>query len=581
VHVHRAAARRDRVGRAAARAWPLFRLAQGLALDADAVRHLGPAGVGRLADALDAFDADARGAVRLVALEGAWRDQVGAALVARGGFAGGPLRDRPTLQVVTCIDDREESLRRHLEEQLPTVETFGTAGFFGVPMLYHPLGHDVASARCPVVVTPVHTVREELRPGAVRPAPSLAARLFGLVGVAVPENVATRLAFTAHAPRPDRSREVPQEGFTDDEQIDAVHASLLGIGLVRPAPLVVVLGHAGSSVNNPYAMSYGCGACAGNPGGPNGRLLAAMANRSVVRAGLASRGLVVPDDTWFVGAEHDTTTDDVRWFDLEDVPPSHEAALASARAALASACGASAVERCRRLPLAPLDPTPEVALRHVRRRALDPRQPRPELGHTGNALAVVGRRALTRGLFLDRRPFLVSYDATVDPDGSVLEATLMAAGPVGAQINLDYYFSTVDRERLGGGHKGMQNLVAGVGVLQGAEGDLRTGLPWQMIEQHDPMRLLIVVEARLEHLGLVHGRRPILRQLLDGAWVHVLAVDPFDGRMHRFVPGTGFVAWTPPSRPLPVWATSVEGTTGRRDPLPPALLGSSEVALGR
>jgi LysM repeat protein len=33
-----------------------------------------------------------------------------------------------------------------------------------------------------------------------------------------------------------------------------------------------------------------------------------------------------------------------------------------------------------------------------------------------------------------------------------------------------------------------------IGVANGADGDLRTGLPYQMVEIHDPIRLLMVVE---------------------------------------------------------------------------------------
>src|SRR5690606_4657490 len=56
----------------------------------------------------------------------------------------------PRFQAVFCIDDREESLRRHLEEVLPDTQTMGFAGFFGVAMAYQGL-HDVRPrALCPV-----------------------------------------------------------------------------------------------------------------------------------------------------------------------------------------------------------------------------------------------------------------------------------------------------------------------------------------------------------------------------------------------------------------------------------------------
>jgi uncharacterized protein YbcC (UPF0753/DUF2309 family) len=140
------------------------------------------------------------------------------------------------------------------------------------------------------------------------------------------------------------------------------------------------------------------------------------------------------------------------------------------------------------------------AQHHVERRALDLSQARPELGHATNAACVVGRRELSQGLFLDRRAFLVSYDPSIDPSGVVLERILAAVGPVGAGINLEYFFSTVDGERLGSGTKLPHNVTGLFGVMNGAASDLRTGLPKQMTEIHEPVRLQLIVEATPEML---------------------------------------------------------------------------------
>ena len=75
----------------------------------------------------------------------------------------------------------------------------------------------------------------------------------------------------------------------------------------------------------------------------------------------------------------------------------------------------NAKERCRLLPMAPKDASSSRALRHMERRSVDFTQVYPEWGHATNASAVIGRRGLTKGLCLDRRAFLHSYDPYDDP----------------------------------------------------------------------------------------------------------------------------------------------------------------------
>ncbi len=77
------------------------------------------------------------------------------------------------------------------------------------------------------------------------------------------------------------------------------------------AKLVLLAGHGANVVNNPHASALHCGACGGYSGEVNARLLASVLNDREVRAGLAERGIIVPEDTLFLAALHDTTTDDV------------------------------------------------------------------------------------------------------------------------------------------------------------------------------------------------------------------------------------------------------------------------------
>jgi len=296
-----------------------------------------------------------------------------------------------------------------------------------------------------------------------------------------------------------------------------------------------------------------------------------MANRPEVRARLRERGIALPDTTWFLGGLHDTTTDEVHLYDLDDVPARLRGELSALRGALDRARALSAHERCRRFDSAPGMLSPTQALRHVEARAADLGQPRPELGHAMNAVCIVGRRALTRGLFLDRRAFLISYDPRRDASGAIIERLLLAAAPVGAGISLEYYFSHVDNERHGCGTKLPHNLTGLLGVMDGAESDLRTGLPRQMVELHEPMRLLLVVEASVTVLSAILERQPALRELVAQAWVQLVSVDPTTGAQRRFTP-RGFQPVDTPDTPLPRAASSPDWYAGQRGFLPPALI---------
>ena len=66
-----------------------------------------------------------------------------------------------SFQILCCIDDREESFRRHLEEVAPDCETFGLAGFYGVAMYYQGVADAHYRPLCPVGITPTRWVREE------------------------------------------------------------------------------------------------------------------------------------------------------------------------------------------------------------------------------------------------------------------------------------------------------------------------------------------------------------------------------------------------------------------------------------
>ena len=178
---------------------------------------------------------------------------------------------------------------------------------------------------------------------------------------------------------------------------------------------------------------------------------------------------------------------------------------------------------------------------------------------------------MSRGLFLDRRVFLISYDPTTDADGAIVENILLAAGPVGAGIALEYYFSTVDNERFGCGSKITHNITGLFGVMEGADSDLRTGLPWQMVEIHEPMRLLVVVEQTPEMLSAVVERQPALQELIGNEWIVLASKNPLTVALHLYCPRRGWLPWSGPAV-LPQVARSADWFAGESDALAPAII---------
>lgn len=628
----------DDVQRLCEYAWPLYCIALCTGLDDQAVRALGAksgdGGLVKLLNCANELDDDRKGYLWLQAYERHYAEQIFSALHANHGRVRSTRlasENAVEAQLVLCMDEREEGFRRHLEEVNPRLETLGAAAHFGVFQNWRGLGDETVTPLCPVVpvvIKPSHEVREVPRDGEQAVAAKwlrinsarrqargrwLQRTRFGLLSALVgsfvqaPLSVAQLLIRSLH-PRllpqdragmsrpatqldltatPDQAEqpatpESPRLGFTDDEQAERVGNFLSSMGLVKNfAPLVVIMGHGSDSQNNPHLAAYDCGACAGRHSGPNARLFAAMINRPVVRALLGLRGIHVPASTHFIGAEHNTCDDTVAWYDLDDIPSSLAEASRKLLSEIRHAGELHAVERCRRLMSAPLDGSPTLASRHVAKRRADYAQPRPELGHVTNACAFIGRRPLSRGVFFDRRAFLISYDPTHDADAAVLTRHLCINGPVGAGINLEYYFSTVSNQCFGSGTKTMHNITGGLGVMSGTRSDLRTGLPWQMVEIHEPMRLLVVVEQTTEMLTRIYQTQPAVQDMVGKGWLLLAAIEPMETSrgeaiIHRFDPQRGWLRWTPTEdgakNSLPEVERSADWFGGHRHSLPPALL---------
>jgi uncharacterized protein YbcC (UPF0753/DUF2309 family) len=366
---------------------------------------------------------------------------------------------------------------------------------------------------------------------------------------------------------PTAGPEPEQIGYSVEEMARIVRRQLEDVGLTgKFSRLVFVIGHGSSSLNNPHESAHDCGACGGSRGGPNGRSFALMANDPRVRERLAADGLALPPETVFVGGYHNTCDESLTLFDLDRLPPSHLEEFSAARQALDKTRERNAHERCRRFESAPLSISPELALKHVEARAEDLSQVRPEYGHATNAVCIVGRRQRTKGLFLDRRSFLVSYDPTQDADHAILMRILQAAVPVCAGINLEYYFSFVDNVGFGCGTKLPHNITSLLGVMDGAASDLRPGLPWQMVEVHDPVRLLMVIETSPEIMNRIMDANPGIGKLCRNGWVQLATLSPDSARLHLLREGR-FEAYKPESAELPQVESSVDWYRGWREHL--------------
>ncbi len=520
----------------------------------------------------------------------------------------------PRFQLCCCLDEREESFRRHLEELAPEAETFGAAGFYCVAMYYRGSTDAHFVPLCPIVIRPQHWVTEAVvesqakthrhramarralgtashqvhvgsrsfTGGALLAAgfgvlasiplvgrimfPRLAARVRHRVSSLVQSPTTTEL----NLERGDAAAG-PNEGevgYSIEEMANIVERLLRDMGLISGfSRIVVTLGHGSKSLNNPHSSAYDCGACGGGAGGPNARALAQMANEPRVRAILTTRGLHIPADTIFVGGMHNTCNDSVTLYDIDRVPVSHREEFDAVRKTIDETCAHNAHERCRRFQSAPLTMSFEEARSHVEDRAEDLAQTRPECGHASNAICVVGRRSRTRGLFLDRRAFLTSYDPTQDDaDSTILARILGAVFPVCAGINLEYYFSYVDNIGYGCGAKLPHNVTGLVGVMDGAASDLRPGLPWQMVEIHEPVRLIVVIESTPARMLSIMQRNPGIDQLCRNEWLQLAVLDPNSSEIQIFRHGA-FQPYHPHAEQLPKVHSSIDWYRGWRDHL--------------
>ena len=487
--------------------------------------------------------------------------------------------------VICCLDDREESFRRQIEALDENIKTYATAGFFGVDAMYQPMG-GISAPYCPVNIRPTHVVKDKpkkdhhlrllnlqkrqnlnvkvnhhftrtqdsilhswlltllgtislfpmlfsiLWPGLRRPF----SKFFDLDGTVSKDLSELNIDFT------DEGEESNNSGYTDVEMTQRVAAVLQAIGMTKNfSKTIFVFGHGSSSRNNPLRSAYDCGACGGRPGRMNARAFAKMFNKPEVRTMLKDKyAIEIPAEAHCIGGYHNTCNDEVQYYDLDLVPPADHEEVEKLKNLILIACKSNSLERCRRFAQSNVS-TPQEAFQEVHERSQTLAEPRPEYGHASNALCIVGKRENTKNLFFDRRAFLVSYDYKSDSSAQILCGIMKAVVPVCGGINLEYFFSALDNEVYGAGSKLPHNIVSMLGLMNGTSSDLRTGLPLQMVEIHEPVRLLIIINCTLEQLKTVIASDPAVKRMVSGQWVRIACWDEAQSNFWDLAPNGEFV----------------------------------------
>ncbi|MFM8269088.1 MAG: DUF2309 domain-containing protein [Pseudomonadota bacterium] len=479
---------------------------------------------------------------------------------------------RPTAQAVFCIDVRSEAFRRNLEVE-GSFDTYGFAGFFAIPLAHQEFGGEEPSPQCPVLIRPKYLVLEkpnendkvkaarvlnhrdsskaldsalhEVKNTSV--SPFALVETFGGLGF-------FSMYFKSFAPQIKKGIKAaldrvmgidlntfPQlQNIPAEDQVAIAENSLRIMGLLKNfGRLVLLCGHGSTTTNNAYATALDCGACGGHRGAPNARVAAQIFNDQKVRNALELRGISIPADTVFIAGEHDTATDTITILDEESVPFSHAQDLSELKTALKKAGESLNLERTQRFD------NPKKfkgeASHEVQRRSMDWSEARPEWGLAGNAAFIVAKRTLTKSLNLKSRSFLHSYDWESDTVGKALEVIMTAPMVVAEWINTQYYFSSVDNEVFGSGNKVIHNVVGKLGVMQGNVSDLKIGLPLQSVSNgnelvHEPMRLLVVIEAPRSRVQAIVQLQESVKKLVVNEWIRLVVLDPADGQFYRYSP---------------------------------------------
>ncbi|MFO1256886.1 MAG: putative inorganic carbon transporter subunit DabA [Gammaproteobacteria bacterium] len=441
---------------------------------------------------------------------------------------------KPSAQFIFCIDVRSEALRRHLEN-VDDYETFGYAGFFGTTFWLKKTGSSSFQPQAPALIEPNMIVQESTQQTFFSKLKLLLNQMlsnskknkfstfafFEVIGsyLILPllqKTFAPKLGF-----KKTNQNYSYSHSFLAPSQIDETASNMAAflktIGITtRFAPIVVICGHQAKTVNNPYHASFECGACGGHSGKLNAKMTCDILNHPQIRSLLAQKNVFIPDETIFVPAVHETTTDELI---IDSTGLQDDAHLKRIGNSIKDALLNLKSEKQREHAFAQEDDN----------KAYHYAELIPELGLLNNAAIIIGPRRLTANANLNGRVFLHSYEWEQDPDGHILENILKGPMIVAHWINAQYYFSTTDPDIYGAGNKAIHNIVSNLGVISGNQSDLKIGLPLQSLfyqnkRIHDPLRLLVVIEAPSNIISAILNRNPDIKSLFDHQWLtlHIL-----------------------------------------------------------
>ena len=460
----------------------------------------------------------------------------------------------PFAQMVFCIDVRSESIRRNIEFIKDDIKTFGFAGFFGLPIDFESKKQFKESNRLPVLlksglkaVEVTDNSKDAIEDAGTKAffkllrketlTSFLYVEMFGATYFfKFFKNIFKHYIFS----KAKRQNSLPSKfklsssesslklfslngkELTDSDKVDKAESVLKNIGLIKNfAPIVMIVGHGSDNSPNSFGSSLDCGACGGNSGDVNARVVANLLNEPLVRKGLIKKDILIPETTKFVAAVHETVRDEIYFLDIDASEMNED--LKELKKLLAKASFATRNERIS-------SKSTNVDLL-AERRAINWSEVRPEWGLAGNACFVVARRYRTKGAELLSRSFLHEYDWHEDQkrNFSTLELIMTAPMVVTNWINMQYYASTVAPNKFGSGNKVIHNLVNESGVYEGNGGDLRVGLPIQSIHDgtkwiHDPLRLSVFIEAPKDAIMSIIEKHKTVKELFLNRWLYILRI---------------------------------------------------------